>query len=154
MSATINVEKFETFFNAKTFYIDGRQYPIDIYYTKNDPIDYFNASFTSVIQLHQELPIENGILLFLTGQEEIESMKELLDDYLKNYKLKNAKILPLYSALSSNLQLKVFENFSDKNTRKIILATNIAETSITIPGINCVIDCGVVKIKSKYLFYI
>ena len=58
MSATITADKYEQFFNAKTFYIAGRQYPIEICYMKSDPIDYFNACFASTIQLHKELPIE------------------------------------------------------------------------------------------------
>lgn len=81
MSATISVETFERYFDAKTFYIDGREFPIDIFYSKDDPIDYFNASFSSITQLHKELPLECGILLFLTGQEEIEGMRELLSGY-------------------------------------------------------------------------
>lgn len=91
---------------------------------------------------------EGDILVFLPGQEDIETLLSLVKDYAYQLKKKQMRLLvcPLFAALPPSEQQKVFEP-APANTRKVILATNIAETSITIPGIKYVIDCGLAKLR-------
>jgi pre-mRNA-splicing factor ATP-dependent RNA helicase DHX16 len=98
-----------------------------------------------VLQIH--LTQDNGdILCFLTGQDEIEEATESINSRMKNLgsKVRELIVLPIYSGLPSDLQVKIFEA-TPRNARKVVLATNIAETSLTIDNIVYVIDCGMVK---------
>ena len=153
MSATLAAEEFSEYFNkAKILYIQGRQFPIKLYYTLSAHADYVHSAVTTVLQLHKE-EVQNGIskgdiLVFLTGREEIESVNTIL---LKCQELfppdwLGMVVSPLFAALPSPQQQKVFQP-TPRNCRKVILATNIAETSITIPGVSYVIDTGVVKAR-------
>ncbi|CAI5758867.1 unnamed protein product [Candida verbasci] len=147
-SATINAKKFSDFFgNAPILNIPGRRFPVKIHYTKQPEANYLQACLTTIFQIHltQELP--GDILVFLTGQEEIEQLQEMLNDAIDKLKsqLQNGLyVCSIYANLPPDLQQKIFEPTPPK-TRKIVLATNIAETSITIPGISFVIDPGYVK---------
>ena len=148
-SATLDAEKFSTFFDdAPIFRIPGRRFPVDIYYTKSPEADYIDACVVSVLQIHATQP-RGDILVFLTGQEEIESCSELLLERtrLLGSKIKELIILPIYSNLPAELQAKIFDP-TPPNARKVVLATNIAETSLTIEGIVYVIDPGFNKQKS------
>lgn len=89
------------------------------------------------------------ILVFLTGQEEIETMTATIRSTSKDPKLSrypNIKVIPLYASLPSESQMEVFKPASP-NYRKVILSTNVAETSLTISGIRYVIDSGMVKAR-------
>ena len=102
----------------------------------------------TILQIH--FTEQHGdILAFLPGRDDIETVAKKLtnkvNDFGKEFINKNIEIIMLYSALSSHLQKKVFLKFPNK--RKIILATNIAETALTIDGIKFVVDCGYVKLK-------
>ena len=146
-SATINAEKFSAFFNdAPIFRIPGRRFPVDIHYTKNPESNYIQASLTTILQIHitQELP--GDILVFLTGQDEIETMQESLNDacHKLGSLIKPLLVCPVYANLPSEQQRLIFEP-TPRDSRKVVLATNIAETSITIDGITYVIDPGYVK---------
>jgi pre-mRNA-splicing factor ATP-dependent RNA helicase DHX16 len=146
-SATLENNKFTEYFpNAKSFAIPGRRFPVDIYYTKSPEADYIEASVVTALQIHLTQPLNGDILVFLTGQEEIETAREMIYNRTKGLKGKipNYIVLPIYAALPSEEQAKIFIPPSN-NERKIILATNIAETSITIDGIVYVIDCGFSK---------
>lgn len=146
-SATINAQKFSDFFDgAPIFNIPGRRFPVDIHYTKNPEANYIQAAITTIFQIHTTQDTPGDILVFLTGQEEIETMEEaLIDATVKLGSLiKNLIVAPIYANLPPNLQTKIFEP-TPPNTRKVVLATNIAETSITIDGISYVIDPGYVK---------
>ncbi|VDM39479.1 unnamed protein product [Toxocara canis] len=149
-SATLDAEKFSTFFDdAPIFRIPGRRFPVDIYYTKAPEADYLDAATVSVLQIHLTQPLPGDILVFLTGQEEIETLMEALIErtkYLGN-KIKELIVLPIYANLPSDLQAKIFEP-TPPNARKVVLATNIAETSVTIDGICYVIDPGFSKQNS------
>ena len=149
-SATLDAEKFSIYFNnAPIFIIPGRRYPVDIYYTKQPEADYIDAVIVTCLQIHSTQPIDSGdILVFLTGQDEIEQCDELLQQRIKllGNKINQLLICPIYSTLPTDMQTRIFEP-APKNTRKIILATNIAETSLTINGIVYVIDPGFVKQK-------
>lgn len=145
MSATLEAEKFAEYFSAKVLYVAGRQFPVDVYYADEKEVDYMDAALLTVLQLHLEKPA-GDILLFLTGQEEIEHMTKLLEQKARTFGPEAMKLLvcPIYAALPPEKQMEAFTK-APPGCRKVILATNIAETSITIPGIKYVIDTGVVK---------
>ncbi|XP_067055745.1 pre-mRNA-splicing factor ATP-dependent RNA helicase DHX16-like isoform X2 [Acropora muricata] len=148
-SATLDADKFSQFFDdAPIFRIPGRRFPVNIYYTKAPEADYLEAVVVTVLQIHVTQPI-GDILVFLTGQEEIEASQELLQERTRKLgsKIKELIILPIYANLPSDLQAKIFEP-TPPGGRKVVLATNIAETSLTIDGIIYVIDPGFCKQKS------
>ncbi|XP_040260866.1 pre-mRNA-splicing factor ATP-dependent RNA helicase DHX16 isoform X1 [Bufo bufo] len=148
-SATLNTERFSSFFDdAPIFRIPGRRYPVDIYYTKAPEADYLEACVVSVLQIHVTQPT-GDILVFLTGQEEIEACCEMLQERCRRLGSKIAEmlILPIYANLPSDMQAKIFEP-TPPGARKVVVATNIAETSLTIDGIIYVIDPGFCKQKS------
>ncbi|XP_018416161.1 PREDICTED: putative pre-mRNA-splicing factor ATP-dependent RNA helicase DHX16 isoform X1 [Nanorana parkeri] len=148
-SATLNTERFSSFFDdAPVFRIPGRRYPVDIYYTKAPEADYLEACVVSVLQIHVTQPT-GDILVFLTGQEEIEACVEMLQERCRRLgnKIAEMLILPIYANLPSDMQAKIFEP-TPPGARKVVVATNIAETSLTIEGIIYVIDPGFCKQKS------
>uniref|UniRef100_A0AAY4EGT1 Pre-mRNA-splicing factor ATP-dependent RNA helicase DHX16 n=1 Tax=Denticeps clupeoides TaxID=299321 RepID=A0AAY4EGT1_9TELE len=148
-SATLDTERFSSFFDdAPVFRIPGRRFPVDIYYTKAPEADYLEACVVSVLQIHVTQP-PGDILVFLTGQEEIEACCELLQERCRRLGSKIAEliVLPIYANLPSDMQAKIF-NPTPPGARKVVVATNIAETSLTIDGIIYVIDPGFCKQKS------
>ncbi|CAO3700631.1 unnamed protein product [Rhizopus stolonifer] len=148
MSATLDAEKFSMFFNqAKILYVSGRLYPVDTMFTAEPQADYLDASLVSIFQIHINNP-KGDILVFLPGQEAIESLTALVKEYATQLRPSQQKLLtcPLFAALPPSQQQKVFDP-APENTRKVILATNIAETSITISGIKYVVDCGLAKLR-------
>ena len=102
----------------------------------------------TILQIHVTQPL-GDILVFLTGQEEIETAQELLEEKKRKLgsKIKELMIVPIYANLPSDMQAKVFEK-TPPNSRKVVLATNIAETSLTIDNIIYVIDPGFNKQNS------
>ncbi|XP_007557990.1 ATP-dependent RNA helicase DHX33 [Poecilia formosa] len=149
MSATMDVDLFSEYFNkSPVLYLEGRQHPIQIYYTKQPQSDYVQAALVSVFQIHQEAPQSHDILVFMTGQEEIEALARTCRDIAKHLpdSCGPMVVIPLYASLPPAQQLRVFQP-APKGCRKVILATNIAETSVTISGIKYVIDTGMVKAK-------
>lgn len=146
-SATMNAEKFSNFFDeAPIFNIPGRRFPVDIHYTRNPEANYIQAALTTIFQIHTTQELPGDILVFLTGQDEIETMQESLEEacHKLGSLIKPLIICPVYASLPTDLQKNIFEP-TPPNSRKIVLATNIAETSITIEGISYVIDPGYVK---------
>jgi len=148
-SATLNSVKFSRFFDdCPVFKIPGRTYDVEILYAKVPEVDYLEASLKTVLQIHlNEKP--GDILLFLTGQEEIDNAVSMLQLKVNTLGKNVPKmiVLPVYSALPSELQIKIFEP-APPGTRKCIIATNIAEASLTIDGIYYVVDPGFTKIKT------
>lgn len=145
-SATLDATKFSEFFDeAPIFRIPGRRFPVDIYYTKAPEADYVDACVVSILQIHATQPL-GDILVFLTGQDEIETCQELLQDRVRRLgsKLRELMILPVYANLPSDMQAKIFDP-TPPGARKVVLATNIAETSLTIDNIIYVIDPGFAK---------
>jgi ATP-dependent RNA helicase DHX8/PRP22 len=142
-SATLDAEKFAEYFgNCPIFTIPGRLFQVTILYAKEPESDYLDAALVTVMQVHLSQP-PGDILLFLTGKEEIDTACEILYDRM-NALGKDAPpliILPAYSALQSELQTRIFEP-APPGTRKCVVATNIAEASLTIDGIYYVIDPG------------
>ncbi|CAK7268183.1 DEAH-box ATP-dependent RNA helicase prp22 [Sporothrix epigloea] len=145
-SATLDAEKFSTFFNgAPIFTIPGRTFPVEILYSREPESDYLDAALETVMQIHLTEP-SGDILVFLTGQEEIDTSCEILFERMKGLgsAVPELVILPVYSALPNEVQSKIFEP-APPGGRKVIIATNIAETSLTIDGIYYVVDPGFVK---------
>lgn len=146
-SATLNADKFSSYFNdAPIFSIPGRTFPVETLYSREPEADYLDAALVTVMQIHLTEPT-GDILLFLTGQEEIDTSSEILYERMKSLGTTNVPeliILPIYSALPTEMQSRIFEP-APHGSRKVILATNIAETSITIDNIYYVIDPGFVK---------
>ncbi|SOV15130.1 pre-mRNA-splicing factor ATP-dependent RNA helicase PRP22, putative [Plasmodium sp. gorilla clade G2] len=150
-SATLDAEKFSTyFFNSPIFTIPGKIFPVEILHSKEPESDYVEASLITVLNIHlNEHP--GDILVFLTGQDEINTACEILHERMKKLESMSPPpliILPIYSSLPSEMQSVIFEP-APPGCRKCILATNIAEASLTIDGIFFVIDPGFCKIK-KY----
>jgi len=148
-SATLDAEKFSSyFFQCPIFTIPGRTFPVEILYTKEPESDYLDAAMITVMQIHLSEPA-GDILVFLTGQEEIDTCCETL--YSRMQALGDLApeliILPVYSALPSEIQSRIFEP-APPGARKCIVATNIAEASLTIDGIYYVVDPGFSKQKA------
>ncbi|PWA91700.1 RNA helicase family protein [Artemisia annua] len=152
-SATLNAEKFSNFFgNVPIFHIPGRTFPVQIMYSKSPCEDYVEAAVKRAMTIHIT-SAPGDILIFMTGQEEIEAtcfalserMEQLVNSSTRK-KVTNMLILPIYSQLPADLQAKIFQKAED-GSRKCIVATNIAETSLTVDGIYYVIDTGYVKMK-------
>jgi ATP-dependent helicase HrpA len=143
-SATIDTEKFSDAFNkAPVIKVSGRMYPVEVRYQPVDPVKeekgettYIDEAVACVENLQKERRYED-ILIFMPTQQDIRETCELLS------KKCSGLILPLYARLSGNQQKLIF---SDARQQKIIVATNIAETSLTIPGIKYVIDAGLARI--------
>ncbi|XP_008587181.1 PREDICTED: ATP-dependent RNA helicase DHX8 [Galeopterus variegatus] len=147
-SATLDAVKFsQYFYEAPIFTIPGRTYPVEILYTKEPETDYLDASLITVMQIHLTEP-PGDILVFLTGQEEIDTACEILYERMKSLgpDVPELIILPVYSALPSEMQTRIFDP-APPGSRKVVIATNIAETSLTIDGIYYVVDPGFVKQK-------
>lgn len=148
-SATLNAEKFASFFGgAPIFSIPGRTFPVDTFFSRTPVEDYVDGAVWQAVQLHIQAPVPGDILIFMTGQEDIETTCEALAD--KVSKLENPRpllILPIYSQLAADLQAKIFEP-APEGVRKVVVATNIAETSLTIDGIRYVVDSGFCKLKT------
>ncbi|XP_043260879.1 probable ATP-dependent RNA helicase DHX35 isoform X1 [Colletes gigas] len=152
-SATVDAEQLRDFFNTGTvkdtaviMNVEGRLYPVDIYFVKEPVANYVTSVVDTVLKIHEhEEP--GDVLAFLTGLDEVDQAVSLLSEHAKLIKEGKLKLLPLamYGSLPNSEQLKVFWRAA-KDTRKVIVATNIAETSITIPNVVYVIDCGFVKV--------
>ncbi|KAH9849518.1 P-loop containing nucleoside triphosphate hydrolase protein [Lenzites betulinus] len=148
MSATLEAEKFSRFYNkAKIVYVKGRQHPVTVYHTSAGQPDYVDAALRTFFQIHTDRP-QGDVLIFLPGQEDIESLDKSIQLYANQLPkdMPGVLICPMYAALPPSQQARIFSP-TPPGMRKCILATNIAETSITIPGIKYVIDTG--KCKEK-----
>ncbi|KAK3371446.1 P-loop containing nucleoside triphosphate hydrolase protein [Lasiosphaeria ovina] len=157
MSATLDAQKFQTyFFNAPLLAVPGRTFPVEIFYTPEPERDYLEASVRTVLQIHASEP-DGDILLFLTGEEEIEDACRRInlevDDMIRESEVGPLKVYPLYGTLPPAQQQRIFDKAPEplkkggRPGRKCIIATNIAETSLTIDGIVYVVDPGFSKQK-------
>ncbi|KAI0225509.1 DEAH-box ATP-dependent RNA helicase prp43 [Massospora cicadina] len=155
MSATLDAQKFQAYFgDAPLLSVPGRTFPVEIYYTPEPERDYIEASIRTVVQIHVcEEP--GDILLFLTGEEEIEDACKKIRLEIDRLRQRSAvgpvKVLPLYSTLPPDQQQQIFSDAPPSNScgpgRKIVVSTNIAETSLTIDGVVYVVDPGFSKQK-------
>ena len=146
-SATMNADKFASFFgNVPIFHIPGRTFPVDLMFAKNSIEDYVEGAVKQALTIHLSHP-PGDILIFMTGQEDIETTCDVLRDKLEGLDdPPPLLILPIYSQLPADLQAKIFDR-AEKGQRKCIIATNIAETSLTVDGIMYVVDSGYCKLK-------
>ncbi|CAG5027656.1 unnamed protein product [Parnassius apollo] len=169
-SATMDAEFLRDFFNltdrkerdrkstSVIMSMQGRTHPIDVFYVEEPVPDYVKSTVDTVIKIHENEPF-GDILAFLTSQEEILTALETLQTYAEQcndqnkfrkhfpsgMQAANMSVLPMYGSLPYYKQIKVFQ-MGERNVRKVILATNIAETSVTVAGIVYVIDCGFHKL--------
>ncbi|KAF7340214.1 Pre-mRNA-splicing factor ATP-dependent RNA helicase PRP16 [Mycena venus] len=146
-SATMNAEKFSVFYgNAPTYTIPGRAFPVETFHSKSPCEDYVDSAVKQVLQIHLSLP-PGDILVFMTGQEDIEITCQVVNERLSQLiEPAPLAVLPIYSQMPADLQARIFEPTSD-GRRKVIVATNIAETSLTVDGILYVVDAGYSKLK-------
>ncbi|TYA32753.1 ATP-dependent RNA helicase HrpA [Aggregatibacter actinomycetemcomitans] len=147
-SATIDVERFSKHFdNAPIIEVSGRTYPVEVRYrpiAEEDDQDQLQGILNAVDELQAEG--RGDILIFMNGEREIRDTAEAL----QKQNLKHTEILPLFARLSAQEQNKIFH---PSGLNRIVLATNVAETSLTVPGIKYVIDPGTARI-SRYSYRI
>lgn len=164
MSATMDVDHFSKYFNCQAVYLEGRTYPVHLFYLIKPREDYQAAAVSAFFKIHREAPAKykthkildfylflnfsHDVLIFLTGQEEIEAVAHQIRLLSKEPDVDGppVRVCTLYAAQPSSQQMTVF-NPSPENMRKVIVSTNIAETSVTITGIKYIIDCGMVKAR-------
>ncbi|ORY64133.1 P-loop containing nucleoside triphosphate hydrolase protein [Pseudomassariella vexata] len=157
MSATLDAQKFQKYFHdAPLLAVPGRTHPVQIYYTPEAEKDYVEGAIRTVLQIHATED-EGDILLFLTGEEEIEDTCRKIslevDEMIREADCGPMRVYPLYGTLPPHQQQRIFDpapgplKKGGKPGRKCIVSTNIAETSLTIDGIVYVVDPGFSKQK-------
>ncbi|KAF5388813.1 hypothetical protein D9757_005588 [Collybiopsis confluens] len=146
-SATMNAEKFSNFYGtAPCFTIPGRTFPVEIFHAKSPCEDYVDSAVKQVFQIHLSLP-PGDILVFMTGQEDIEITCQVTQERLDQLDEPSPlAVLPIYSQMPADLQAKIFEATSD-GRRKVMVATNIAKTLLTVDGILYVVNAAYSKLK-------
>ncbi|GAB3199759.1 ATP-dependent RNA helicase HrpA [Nocardioides hungaricus] len=157
-SATIDVDRFAKHFDAPVVEVSGRTYPVEIRYRPLMALDeqddegevVVRDQTEAIVEAVRELSAEGpgDVLVFLPGEREIRDTADALKDLDRLDHRGAVEILPLYSRLSAAEQHRVFSSHGSA-TRRIVLATNVAETSLTVPGIRYVVDTGVARI-SRY----
>ncbi|KAM0575926.1 hypothetical protein D7B24_008809 [Verticillium nonalfalfae] len=170
MSATADVERIQRFFSEAApvlegeeapvpsaskaisvgeMRIPGRQFPVQTIHLPRAIPDIQDSLLKSIFRIHTEEPLPGDILAFLTGQEEIEAAQGLIEEYAATLasNLPKIRVFPLFGQLSIEAQHEAFKPIKGGFTRKVVLATNIAETSVTVPGVRYVVDCGKAKVK-------
>ncbi|KPM38093.1 Pre-mRNA-splicing factor ATP-dependent RNA helicase prp16 [Neonectria ditissima] len=146
-SATMNSKRFSDFFGgAPEFIIPGRTFPVDVMFHRSPVEDYVDQAVQQILAIHVSMDA-GDILVFMTGQEDIEITCELVQKRLDALNdPPKLSILPIYSQMPADLQAKIFDRAAP-GVRKCIVATNIAETSLTVDGIKYVVDAGYSKMK-------
>jgi ATP-dependent helicase HrpA len=146
-SATIDTERFsEHFGNAPIVEVSGRAYPVELRYrplddpSRSEPRDQPQGICDAVVELFAEA--EGDILVFCSGEREIRDAA----DAVLELRLRHTEVVPLYGRLSTGEQNRVFQRHTG---RRVVIATNVAETSLTVPGIRAVVDAGTARI-SRY----
>lgn len=144
-SATLDADRFAKHFNAEVIEVSGRSYPVEMRYRPLQISDEGEAQDVpqAVSAALDELAaggLRGDVLVFLPGEREIRDTAEVL----RKHHPKGIEVLPLYSRLSAAEQDKVFKTGGQ---RRVVLATNVAETSLTVPNIGYVIDCGLARVN-------
>ncbi|KAG1662626.1 Pre-mRNA-splicing factor ATP-dependent RNA helicase DHX15 [Nymphon striatum] len=154
MSATLEAEKFINYFkNAPVLTIPGFTHPVELIYTRTLKRTYAEAVVSKAVEIHRSEITKGDILIFLTGKDEINKACADIEKELEKYGAQLGKVdcIPLYSTLSKEAQNRINDQPPKGDGaigRKIIISTNIAETSLTIDGVTFVIDSGFTKQKS------
>jgi pre-mRNA-splicing factor ATP-dependent RNA helicase DHX15/PRP43 len=155
MSATLDAEKFQDYFNnAPLMKVPGRTFPVEVFYTAEPERNYVEAAVRTTLHIH-ECEGPGDILVFLTGEQEIEQACEEIRDKAASMGKDKPELVvyPLYSSLPPNQQKYIFNQAPPPRVpggppgRKVVISTNIAETSLTIDGIVYVVDPGFSKQK-------
>lgn len=147
MSATVDADRFSQYWGCPVLYVPGRQYPVNIRHVSVKTDDWQRAMLSTIFNIHKEAPAKEDILAFLTGQEEIETMARQARAIAKEFPDRpRLEVITLYAAKPVEQQQQVFRK-TGNNCRKLVLATNIAETSVTISGVRHVVDSCRVKAK-------
>jgi ATP-dependent RNA helicase DHR2 len=166
MSATADVDRIRQFFDVKDdkgdkstkdkdggairdLRIKGRQFPVQIIHEPKPVPDIQASLLQTISRIHTQEQLPGDILAFLTGQEEIKAAQKLIEEFgaALASNVPSIKVIPLYGQLSIEAQREAFLPVKKAFTRKVVLATNIAETSVTVPGVRYVVDCGKAKVK-------
>ncbi|PON82810.1 RNA helicase family protein [Trema orientale] len=146
-SATLDGEKVSNFFsNCPVLTVPGKLYPVEILYSNERPKSYIESCLKTALDIHVREP-DGDILIFMTGQDDIEKLVSKLEDKIRSLEegsCMDVIILPLHGSLPPEMQVRVFSP-PPPNCRRIIVSTNIAETSLTVDGVVYVIDSGYVK---------
>jgi ATP-dependent RNA helicase DHX33 len=124
----MDVDHFSEYLHkAPVLYLEGRQHPVEVFHALTEQTDYLFSSLVTVFQIHKTAPISDDILLFLTGQEEIDSTVKSITDLNKSSKnTLPMVVLPLYASLPSGKQLKVFEK-APEGHRKVMIKWRCAQ---------------------------
>lgn len=155
MSATLDAKKFQSYFhNAPLLAVPGRTFPVELYYTPEFQRDYLDSAIRTVLQIHATEDT-GDVLLFLTGEDEIEDAVRKIqlegDQLVREEGCGPLDVYPLYGSLPPQMQQRIFEpapqSHNGRPGRKVVISTNIAETSLTIDGIVFVVDPGFSKQK-------
>lgn len=149
-SATIDTEKFSKFYNNATIIsVSGRLFPVETLYLPIDEMEikkgrttYVDLAVNAVNEIIS-MEDEGDILVFMPTEKDITETVQILEGRLKN----SCEILPLFARLTRYQQNKIFSTY---NNRKVVISTNIAETSLTVPGIKFVVDTGLARIKDTH----
>lgn len=142
-SATIDVDRFSKHFNdAPVIVVEGRGYPVDIEYQPEQEGEGLPGQIRRALDRLGRIDARGDVLVFLPGEREIFDVAR----FLRKTQLPHTEVLPLYARLPAASQERIFQTGAG---RRIVLATNVAETSLTVPGIRFVIDSGLARI-SRY----
>ncbi|XP_048137799.1 probable pre-mRNA-splicing factor ATP-dependent RNA helicase DEAH4 isoform X1 [Rhodamnia argentea] len=146
-SATLDGNKVSKFFSdCPVLNVPGKLYPVEIVYSRERPTSYLESSLRTALKIHVQEP-EGDVLIFMTGQDDIDKLVSKLEDEVRSLEegsCMDAIVLPLHGSLPPESQVRVFTP-PPPNCRRFIVATNIAETSLTVDGVVYVIDSGYVK---------
>ncbi|XP_058102260.1 probable pre-mRNA-splicing factor ATP-dependent RNA helicase DEAH4 isoform X2 [Magnolia sinica] len=146
-SATLDGGKVSRFFsNCPVLTVPGKLFPVEVLYSRERPKSYIESSLKTALDIHIREP-RGDVLIFMTGQDDIEKMVSKLEEKVQSLEegsCMDALILPLHGSLPPEMQVRVFSP-APSNCRRFIVATNIAETSLTVDGVVYVIDSGYVK---------
>lgn len=146
-SATLDGGKVSRFFSdCPLLNVPGKLFPVEIIYSRERPKNYLDFALKTALDIHIQ-EVEGDVLIFMTGQDDIEKMVSKLEEKVQSLaegSCMDAIILPLHGSLPPEMQVRVFHP-PPQNCRRFIVATNIAETSLTVDGVVYVIDSGYVK---------
>lgn len=148
-SATLDAEGFRDYFSdsgarqVSIVSVEGRQFPVDVHFVVDPVPCYLQASKEAVVHLHAQEPLPGDVLVFVSGQEEVQRLVREISEIGGE----EMRVLPLHGSLPNRDQIRAFER-PPRGVRKIVVATNVAETSLTIPGIAYVVDTGFGKIRA------
>jgi HrpA-like RNA helicase len=161
MSATTDADKMEEYFSRRgklkvsSLHIPGRLHPVTPMYAAVPVQDFVDGAVTAALQIHVDYPMDGDILVFLPGQDEIMSALSLLSERVRRHlpaaMAKSVEARPLFASLSAAEQLRAITSLPSElrgKVRKVILSTNVAETSVTIPDVKYIVDSGMAKVRS------